>query len=196
MESPGTISRNGQAPPDLDRLDEALWVIEARAGCVEAFGLLMKRYERRMLYYLGRLITQREAALDAHQELWLEAFRGIHHLEQPKAFRAWLYRIAHRKAARFIQREIRDAAAVEILETPPEALTASVTDEALDVDAVHRALDRLPALQREALTLHYLRDLSLEEMASALECPIGTVKSRLHHGRIAMRSLLEKEKLL
>jgi RNA polymerase sigma-70 factor (ECF subfamily) len=55
------------------------------------------------------------------------------------------------------------------------------------------ALDRLPALRRN-LTLYYLQDLSQDEMAVALNCPVGTIKSRLHHARIALRSLLGKEK--
>jgi RNA polymerase sigma-70 factor (ECF subfamily) len=52
----------------------------------------------------------------------------------------------------------------------------------------------LPALQREVLTLHYLRDLSQDEMAVVLGCPIGTVKSRLHHARNALRTLLERKR--
>ena len=59
-----------------------------------------------------------------------------------------------------------------------------------NADEVHHALDQLPLLQREALTLYFLEDLSLDEMAATLDVPLGTVKSRLHYAKLAMRKIL------
>ncbi|HVY68894.1 MAG TPA: sigma-70 family RNA polymerase sigma factor [Verrucomicrobiae bacterium] len=178
----------------LERIEETLWVIRARDGDAQAFARLLARHEQPLFYYLRRLIGQPEAALDAHQEVWLDAYRGFQRLRSPEAFRPWLYRIAHDKAARHVRREILERQHTEPLE---EAHDASVPegDDTRDPEAVHQALDRLPPSQREVLTLHYLRDLNLEEMAAMLGCPAGTIKSRLYHARLALRRLLRKESL-
>jgi RNA polymerase sigma-70 factor (ECF subfamily) len=170
----------------LERLEEMLWVTEAQAGGEEAFGKLLRKYDRPLLYYLRRLVPNAEAALDLHQEVWVEAFRGLNSLRAPEAFRAWLYRIAHNKAARFVRNEVRHEEVVERL--------AGEVDERIEIDAeaIHHGLDRLPVDQREVLTLHYLRDLSTQEIGAVLGCPPGTVKSRLHNARKSLRRLLER----
>ena len=177
----------------LERLEETLWVIQARSGDAGAFAHLLALHERALFYYLRRFIRQPDAALDAYQEVWLDAFRGLRHLRTPEAFRSWLYRIAHDKAMRFVRREMRDEQFTEPLNEGHEA--ASENDDAdHDAEAIHRALERLPPLQREVITLHYLRDLTLEEMAEVTGCPAGTIKSRLYHGRIALRRILERNR--
>src|SRR5215204_5119858 len=91
----------------LRRLEEALWVTEAQRGHSESFVQLMARYEKPLVYYLRRLVPEKEAVLDIHQEVWIDAFHGIRNLQAPEAFRVWIYRIAHRKAARFIRKELQ-----------------------------------------------------------------------------------------
>src|SRR5215475_6049154 len=99
----------------LARLEEALWVGEAQAGDSDAFVRLLNRHEKPLLYYLRRVVPNAADALDLHQEVWLDAFRGLKSLQVPEAFRAWLYRIAHNKAARFVRDGIREGRAVELL---------------------------------------------------------------------------------
>ncbi len=178
---------------DLDRLQETLWVAQAREGDANAFACLVARHERPLYYYLRRFIPQPEAALDAYQDVWLDAFRGLRQLRAPEAFRAWLYRIAHDKAMRSLRREIRHERQTEPLVEAHEAV-AEAAEEPHDAEAVHQALSRLPPLWCEVLTLHYLRDLSLEEMAAVIGCPVGTVKSRLHHARLSLQRLLERNR--
>src|SRR5262245_23181052 len=89
----------------LDRLEEVLWVTEAQAGKTDSFVRLMSRYEKPILYYLRRLVPEGEFALDLHQEVWIDAFRGLRLLQVPEAFRVWIYSIARHKAARFIRQE-------------------------------------------------------------------------------------------
>lgn len=185
------------ARPDaetLDRIQERLWVLRAKTGDAEAFGQLLARHEQPLIYFLRRLIPRAEDVLDAHQELWLDVYRGLRNLRSADAFRGWLYRLARAKAARFFHRDLRETTRLE----PLADEHAELGDEAppvADVERIHQALDRLPEAQREVLTLHYLRDLSLEEIAEAVACPVGTVKSRLHHARLAMRQQLERERL-
>ena len=177
----------------LARLEEALWVMEAQAGSADAFARLVMRYEKPLLYYLRRFAPSGDAALDLHQEVWVDAFRGISSLQSPEAFRVWIYRIAHHKAARFVREEIGRKEMARALSEETANQPAMEEYSAIeDTQAVHRALQVLPAAERELLTLYYLRDLSLEEIAAVLECPVGTVKSRLYHARGALRRVIER----
>jgi len=175
----------------LARSEETLLVLAAQAGDASAFEQLLSRFERPLLYYLRRFIAQPEAALDVHQEIWLEIHRKLPNLLSAEAFRAWLYRIAHDKAARFVRGAIRDE---EVLQPLDHTDAEVAVDEfaPTDAHAVHQALDRLSVQFREVLTLHYLRELNLDEIATVIGCPVGTVKSRLFHARSALRRILER----
>src|SRR5215467_4041367 len=143
---PGGINSPEQK---LARLEEALWVTEAQAGDADAFVRLLNRHEKPLLYYLRRLVPSADDALDLHQEVWLDAFRALKSLQVPEAFRAWLYRIAHHKAARFVRDGIREEQAVEALgETRSKDLVPHA-EIALDVEALHKALENLPGHHQE-----------------------------------------------
>lgn len=168
---------------------------EAQAGDSDAFVRLLNRHEKPLLYYLRRLVPSADDALDLHQEVWFDAFRGLKSLQVPEAFRAWLYRIAHHKAARFVRDGIREERAVESLSEARSEHSEADAEIALDAEALHQALQILPAHHREILILHYLRDLSTQELAEILDCPPGTVKSRLYHARLELRRIVEREHL-
>lgn len=184
------------ADPDRQRLEEAILVLRAQAGRETAFARLYERYETRLLYYLRRLTGSAEAAEDAFQETWLKAHRGLRRLESPEAFRSWLYRIGRNAALDAVRRRGR-----EIPLDDPRARDAvdewsggSEEDDALDAldaSAVHIALDRISPLHREALALRFLEGLSYGEIAAVVGVPVGTIRSRLHHGRRALRREME-----
>ena len=179
----------------LKRLEEALLVAQAQAGNGDAFVQLMHRYDKPLLYYLRRFVPEGDC-LDVHQEVWIDAFRGLRSLQVPEAFRVWIYQIARHKAARFIRNEVAERTAVESLgeEEPIQEPPADGFD-ALEAEAVHRGLQLLPQHHREILVLHYLRDLSTDELAVVLDCPRGTIKSRLYHARLALRRVIERKAL-
>src|SRR5882672_10349933 len=189
---PGATSSPEQK---LARLEEALWVSEAQSGDTEAFVHLLNRHERPLLYYLRRLVPNADDALDLHQEVWLDAYRGLKSLLLPEAFRVWLYRIAHHKAARFVRNEIRQEQVTASLVEAQDESSGADGDIALDAEALHKALEILPPHHRDSLVLHYLRDLSTHEVAAVLDCVPGTVKSRLYHARIALRNIVERKRL-
>jgi RNA polymerase sigma-70 factor, ECF subfamily len=179
----------GTSPASVDRLEESFQVLRAKAGDTLAFTWLMTRHERPLLYYLRRFVGRPEDALDVHQEVWLAVYHGLPALRTPQAFRGWLYRLAHDKAVRFVQTEVREARNCEALEVPAEEGPEPPEE---DPERVHRALGLLSPPQREVLTLYYLRDLTLEELAVACDLAVGTVKSRLHYARLALRRHLER----
>jgi RNA polymerase sigma-70 factor (ECF subfamily) len=179
----------------IKRMQEVLWVTEAQAGNTDAFLQLMGRYERSLLYYLRRLVPEGDFALDLHQEVWIDVFRELPSLQVPEAFRVWIYRIAHNKASRFIRKELIQEEMSQTLSEVEPGATQKDSEVAFASEAVHAALEHLPPNQREVLVLHYLRDLSTDELAIILDCPVGTVKSRLYHARSALRRIIERKKL-
>lgn len=172
------------------RIDEYL-VACARLGDRLAFGRLAARWHKKLLVHAWRLLGDEPMAQDAVQEAWLEIVRGIGRLQDTAAFPAWAYRITTRRCARTIGRARRgrrlDAALA--LEADTERGEAEI-GAASDVDLVRREVRRLPAGQQAAVALFYLEELSIGEVAVALDVPVGTVKTRLMHARLKLRDAI------
>ncbi|MDB6131629.1 MAG: rpoE 12 [Verrucomicrobiales bacterium] len=179
----------------LARMEEVVWVTQAKLNDSDAFGRLMARYERPLFYFLRKLVPEGESALDLHQEVWVDVWRGLQALQAPEAFRVWIYKIARHKAARYRRNEFREQLFTESLAENIPGEEMQEEEPVFDAESLHAGLATLPLKQREILTLHYLKDLSIDEIGEVLECPAGTVKSRLYHARKALRRLLEKRNL-
>lgn len=177
---------------EISQLEERLEVLRAQQGDADAFGRLVDRYERRVLYFVLRFTNDADQALDVLQEVWLSVFRLLPRLEAPEAFRVWMYKIAHGKVADFLRRGRRTATSLDAAEIPsPEAMDCDVP--ALDnAELVHRALGRLSIEHREVLVLHFLEGMSLEEIAQSISCPLGTVKSRMYYAKRLLRNAVER----
>jgi len=176
--------------PDRQLLETALLVVRCQRGDRTAFEAIVQLWERSLFYYLRRLAASESDAWELLQETWLKSFRSLDSLRDPRAFPAFLYRIARNAAiSRFRKREFEQVESYPN-EVPDES--ANHVDAFDNAEAVHCALDQLPLLQREALTLFFLEDLSLDEMAALLEVPLGTVKSRIHNAKAAMRNILSQ----
>jgi RNA polymerase sigma-70 factor (ECF subfamily) len=174
---------------DRQLLESALLVVRCQRGDHQAFEALVRLWENSLFYYIRRLAATEADAWELLQETWLKLFRSMDQLRDPQALPAFLYRIARNAALGRLRRR-----GMKIVETDAsEVLDESAANDISNFDhaeEVHRALDQLPLLQREALTLYFLEDLSLDEMATLLGVPIGTVKSRLHYAKLAMRKIL------
>lgn len=152
-------------------------IAKARRGDVEAYNLLVSRWEKRVFNYLLRLVSNREDALDVSQETFLKAYQNLRKLDDPARFSAWLFRIAHNEAFSLLRRRKPD---VELIGEPRPGNTGG---RLLPVElslAVEGALKRLNEDQREAVLLKVYQGFKFEEMAEILECPVSTVKSRLY----------------
>lgn len=173
-------------------LDEYL-VSLSQAGSIEALDGLARRWTPRLLRYASRMLggsgDSAEAARDVVQDTWIGAIRGLRGLRDPARFPAWIYGIATRKCAdairantrrrRFDTRAAADGGGREMASPTPE--------QEIDLAAATRGL---PPIHRAAVHLFYREDLSVEEIASVLGVPVGTVKSRLHHAREALKRQL------
>lgn len=176
----------------LGKHQEHLRVLRAQQRDPEAFRRLVDAYEGRLLYFIRRFVNDPEDALDVLQDVWLTLFRRLSHLRAPDAFRVWLYQIAHDKAVSLVRGQRRETQSVEALWDGREAEAAGEEPVFDDAELVHGALQALSPEHREVLTLHFLEDLRLEEIAEVVRCPLGTVKSRLYYAKKAMRDEVER----
>jgi RNA polymerase sigma-70 factor (ECF subfamily) len=176
---------------ELRQSEEAALVLRAQEGDSEAFRTLIESYDRRLLYYIRRVLGEAEEAFDVLQEVWLCAHRNLRKLQSPRAFRVWLYRIAHDQTVSALRRSHREMPLEEVpLDKVPDVAAPDLKFDAADV--VHAALRALSLDHRRVLTLYFLEDMSVEEVAEVLATNTGTVKSRLHYARAAMRRWVEE----
>ena len=179
---------------ERERIFGQLLALRCRRGDREAWRELIAAWEPRLFYYVRRLVPQESDAWDVLQQTWLGAYESIKSLTDTRLLATWLYRIARNKAISHRRaRGSRAADLSEIIGDPAAEDEPDTLEEFENAEAVHRALDELSLAHREALTLHFLQDLSLEQIANVLEVPIGTVKSRLHHAKRELRKVLERE---
>jgi RNA polymerase sigma-70 factor (ECF subfamily) len=175
---------------EKDILESAILVVRFQRGDRAAFEVLVRMWEQRLFYYIRRLATSEADAWELLQETWLKLFRSLGTLRDPRTLPAFLYTTARNTTLSRLRRKEFD---VEPLWVDSHCDDSS--DDAIDsfdnAELVHHALGQLPLAQREALTLYFLEDLSLEEMSNVLDVPLGTVKSRLHYAKIAIRSILK-----
>lgn len=177
---------------EKERIYAELLAIRCRRGDQGALEELVRTWEDRLFYFIRRLVPSEEDAWDALQETWMKVARNIKKLNQPEHLASWLYTIArtcamdHMRALYANHRE--EPVDSEVLEQFAEEI-----DEFEDAERVHRGLDCISLSHREALTLHFLEDFSIEEIAGILGISAGTVKSRLHYAKRALRAVLEKE---
>ena len=154
---------------------------QARRDNVEAYNLLVSRWEKRIYNYLLRLVKNREDALDLAQDVFLKAYQNLRKLEDPDRFAPWIYRIAHNEAYSYLRKnrpetDLDDAQFEPWLEPGPGRRMLPIEVSL----AVERALTRLSDDQREAVVLKIYQGFKFEEMAEVLGCPVSTVKSRLY----------------
>lgn len=177
---------------DADGLYERLLVLRCQAGDEVALAKLMERYQPRLRYYLRKMLFGVGDPDDVLQEVWLDVFRAIAQLIDADAFRAWLYSIARRRAIKQYhkRRLIFQPLDEDMVDDATEDTDIFKADEARNV---HAALDTLPTAHREVLVLRYIEDMSYDEIAAIVNCQVGTVRSRLHYAKRALRTKLEKD---
>jgi RNA polymerase sigma factor (sigma-70 family) len=175
-----------ESEPRNTDADELL-AIRCQLGERPAFDALIARWHEPLWRYLRRLANSDDVAGDLAQDTWMRVLRGISGLREPARLRPWLFGIARRVAMDRLRFEYtrRGAEDIELDQLPGD-------DPALELEADAAALDGalagLPLAEREMLTLFYLRELSLAEIAAMLSLPLGTVKSRLHRARNELRN--------
>ncbi|HVV74346.1 MAG TPA: RNA polymerase sigma factor [Verrucomicrobiae bacterium] len=172
---------------------EQLPVAQARAGAPDAWDTLFRRYQLPLYVYVFQLVGDEQSSLDIVQDTFINAARHLGTLRDDDRFGSWLFGIAHQKCVQRWRKRAHE-------ETPVEEMSDFATrDPGPDEILIRQeqetefmaALSRLPELQREVLLLHYLEEFPVEQIAEVTQAAVGTVKSRLHYARKALRKLME-----
>ena len=163
-------------------ITDAVLAVRCQLGEIEAFDQLVERFHPALYSYSRRLTGDDDAASDAVQDIWVRVVRGLPGLREPPRLRSWIFSIAHRTLMDRLRERYADREVTGVDMAEPAAEPADLTAEEQSV-AVQVALESLPLIEREILTLFYLRELSLSEISAALDLPIGTAKSRLFRAR-------------
>ena len=191
-------------PPDFPTpsADSDLALVErANAGDTRAFELLVIKYQRRIERLVGRMVRDVDIVQDITQETFIRAYKALHQFRGEAQFYTWLYRIAVNTAKKTLMEMRRSPVITEsALHTgDDEDETSSVTRELTTQEtpetvlaaqeiaqAVNAAMEALPEDLRQAVTLREIEGLSYEEISQAMDCPIGTVRSRIFRAREAI----------
>ena len=182
-------------PVEAHTLSLHLLVLRCQAGDERAFARLMDLFASKTLGYLNGLVG--DDAEDVHQEVWLTVYRTIGSLANPGAFRTWLFRTTRHRAVDFLRKRKRERELADDLATEPiDADEDAGHDDlaGIDVAALDSALRAMPPPQREVVLLRYRDDMSYNEIAMVVGCPIGTVRTRLHHAKRRLQELLTRGK--
>jgi len=190
---------------------DALLVERTVAGDQKAFELLVVKYERRVQRLIGRMVRDVDLVEDIAQETFIRAYRALAQFRGDAQFYTWLYRIAVNTAKKFLMDLKRnptvsenffksadddETSLVENELTSPETPDAVLASKEI-AEMVNRAMDALPEDLRQAITLREIEGLTYEEIADAMNCPIGTVRSRIFRAREAIsqkiRPMLENQ---
>jgi RNA polymerase sigma-70 factor (ECF subfamily) len=195
-----TVNRSVTAP------DDRALVQKAQAGDRDAFNSLLLRHQDVIFNAVLRLVGEHHRALDLAQEVFLRAFRALASFKGDSAFSTWLYRIALNLCSteRAKRRRPLEARMMSIdapsrdgegrrNDLDPADRRARPGDEAMSSEIQARVREAIDALEEEFRSVVVLRDLcdmSYEEMAEVLDCPIGTIRSRLHRARLKLEEAL------
>lgn len=198
----------GLRPPKLARMseeqqqqiDEQL-VVRAQKGDQRAFELLVRKYQNKIIQLVGRLVGDADAQ-DVAQETFIKAYRALNGFQGNSAFYTWLYRIGINTAKNHLVARGRRPSNQDI--DVQDAEMFGHTEQMSDIDTpeaqllteeiktkVEEAIAKLPPDLRQAITLRELEGLSYEEIAEMMDCPIGTVRSRIFRAREAIDSVLK-----
>jgi len=187
-------------------IDQKL-VVRVQKGDKTAFDLLARKYQHKIAKLISRYVRDRREVEDVTQEALIKAYRAIGGFRGESAFYTWLYRIAVNTAKNYLESQGRrppgsdvEIESAELIDSG-EGLRDQATPERQMLTneiatTVHRVLEHLPPDLRTAITLREIEGMSYEEIAEVMDCPIGTVRSRIFRAREAidreLRPLLER----
>jgi len=175
-------------PPSSLPTDEELIAL-FRDGDPSAFEELVRRHDQRVYNLCLRMLGKPEDARDAAQDAFLSSLRKLSSFRGDARFSTWLHRIAVNACYDTLRR--RQRRPEEALPEEPGPAPGDVAEAAAEAVDVQQALLQIPEDFRAVLILHDVQDVAYEEIAEILGVPVGTVKSRLHRGRVAMGHLLQ-----
>jgi RNA polymerase sigma factor (sigma-70 family) len=178
-----------------DDIHDQWLVLRCQDGDAAALAELVERWQPRLLRHAWRLTGTVDAAADVAQIAWIAIIRGLSKLNDPACFRRWAYRIVGNKSADWVrarQRERAQAGPLTLDPADPRDSDGQRENRQDDVAILRTAMKQLAPEQRTVLSMFYHEEMPLAEIAQTLALPLGTVKSRLHYARLALKEVLER----
>jgi len=177
-------------------------VQRVQRGDKKAFDVLVQKYQQKIVKLITRYVRDQDEAYDVAQETFIKAYRALPKFRGDSAFYTWLYRIAINTAKNHLVSQSRrppltdiDAADAVQFDQDSKLRETDLPEQLVHRDEVEKviyaAIDALPEDLRTAITLREMEGLSYEEIAQAMECPIGTVRSRIFRAREAIENSLK-----
>jgi len=186
-----TDERKKSVQNQLQRLFDRSLVLRFQAGDDTALEEIVAEMHDRLRRFLRNSFCLHSADIDdLLQDVWVDACHGLRFLRQPVSLRPWLYRVARNKALKHLRRHTKMASLenLQIPTTPSSEVGASGLSHA----EFQIALNCLSATHREVVVLRFEEGLNYDEIASAIQCPVGTVRSRLHYAKNILREKLRR----
>lgn len=181
-----------------DSEDHAI-ILQCQCGDKNAFGKLVNKYMKRAYYSALGLIGSHDAALDLSQDAFVRAYKAIGNFDPEKQFFTWLYKILRNLCFNYLRDKKRHASSFSEI---GEKQLVNIKDSSQNIDneliqndmkeLLWQAIDKLKPAEREIIILKDFQDMSYKEIAGFLECPIGTVMSRLYNARKVLKLKLER----
>ena len=166
---------------------DELLIIRCNEGDEKAFELLVKRWNKKLLAFTYRFIKDIDTSKDIVQESWVSIFKSLANLREPSRFHSWAFRITYNKVIDQINKSKKND---EILNSN-ESINGNEDDS--DNMEVSVYLNQLPSEQRTILTLFYLEELTIKDIAEILKTPAGTVKSRIFYAREKLKKIIKEK---
>jgi RNA polymerase sigma-70 factor (ECF subfamily) len=174
-------------PATPETLYEQTLVIRSQLGDEVAFEELLELHGPRLLLFAQRMMqSSPESVADVTQEIWIAIYRALPRLLDVSKFRSWAFRIARDRIYREYRRRklpMQPADDTQLADVPESA----ELDLPIDLDELHRCLDLISPEHREALVLRFFEEMNYEDIARATDSSVGTVRSRIHYGKEALK---------
>ena len=175
-----------------EQLEDELLILQASNGNTTAFAGLIQRWTPKLYYYIKKLVIHECDVDDILQNVWICLYRTLGDIRDISQYRVFLFAIARSKAIDYLRRKKRRMFVEFSMDFSQEQiLEQDVVEDCVDVEKLHLALDCIDVSMRDILTLYYLQEFSIAELAAILRIPEGTVKSKLYYARKALRKEME-----
>lgn len=182
---------------NLNNPEDSELISSSQQGDLEAFNVLVERYQQQTLKIAYRMLGNLDDAEDVCQNSWLSAWKSIRDFRGGN-FKAWIFRIVANNCKNEYGKRKRklDISVPDFMDRAADISENNEIFTREKMEAVQRALLKLPYDQRLAVTLREFGGLNYEEIAGVMNCSVGTVKSRLNRGRITLRDILKTQDII
>jgi len=170
----------------MHQAQQDLLVLEAQSGNEKAFECLVAIFHPQLVNFASNLSGNHALAEDAVQDVWIRISKKLSTLEDPRAFKSWIFR-----ALRWRVLDLLKAKSYQFQTIEDTSVSVELDESEIEQQQLRKMIDNLPDRDRSVVYLYYLLELPLSEIALVLEIPVGTVKSRLNRARANLQQQLQ-----